>query len=205
MAEARRELRLLKRRSTASTGPLSGKFRVVYADPPWAYRDAGVVTSSDAYGKAERHYSTMTVEQIAAIPVKRHVERDAVLFLWCTEPLRFEALPVIEGWGFTHKSAVIWDKVVHNFGHYVSVRHEHLLICTRSSCVPDRLTPMPDSVVTIRRSSIHSEKPEEFRHLIEKLYDGPYVELFARKETEGWTCYGNQMAEAATCCAAQKS
>ena len=55
----------------------------------------------------------------------------------------FAAHAVIEAWGFEHKGAIIWDKVLHNFGHYVSVRHEHLLICTRGSCTPDRPTPMP--------------------------------------------------------------
>jgi N6-adenosine-specific RNA methylase IME4 len=101
--------------------------------------------------------------------------------------------PVLDAWGFTYKTSIVWDKVLHNFGSYVSVRHELLLICTRGSCTPDRPTPMPDSVQTIRRGDVHSEKPEEFRRLIEQLYDGPYVELFARKEAEGWTCWGNQI------------
>jgi N6-adenosine-specific RNA methylase IME4 len=124
--------------------------------------------------------------------IRQHVEQDAVLFLWCTEPMRFAAHAVIEAWGFEHKSAIVWDKVLHNFGHYVSVRHEHLLICTRGSCTPDRPTPMPDSVMTIRRSDVHSEKPREFRAVIEQLYDGPYVELFGRHEVAGWTVFGNQ-------------
>jgi N6-adenosine-specific RNA methylase IME4 len=126
------------------------------------------------------------------MPLEEHLERDAVLFLWCIEPMRFEAGRVVEAWGFQHKSAIIWDKIGHNFGNYVSVRHEHLLICTRGSCTPDRPTPMPDSVMTIPRSDVHSEKPPAFRALIERLYNGPYVELFGRREVEGWTVYGNQ-------------
>ena len=88
---------------------------------------------------------------------------------------------------------LVWDKVAHNYGHYVSVRHEHLLICTRGSCTPDQPTPMPDSVVTIRRSEAHSEKPEEFRALIDRLYPlGPRLELFGRRPVKGWAVFGNQ-------------
>jgi N6-adenosine-specific RNA methylase IME4 len=191
-AEARREKRLVARQSTADPTPLDGVFRVVYADPPWSYGDSGVVTGSDAYGKAERHYPTQSIADLCAVPVIDHVADNAVLFLWVTTPILAECWPVITAWGFTYKTSLVWDKVRHNFGHYVSVRHEHLLICTRGSCLPDRPTPMPDSVQTIRRSSVHSEKPEDFRQLIVTLYDGPYLELFGRKEVAGWTIFGNQ-------------
>ena len=64
----------------------------------------------------------------------------------------------------------IVGEVAHNYGNYVSVRHEFLLICTRGSCTPDAPVPMPNSVVTERRSETHSEKPESFRTTIERLY-----------------------------------
>ena len=107
---------------------MRGKFRVVYADPPWQYHDSGASTEG-SFGKAEDHYPTMSTEAIATMPVKDHVRPNAVLFLWVTEPMRFEAKAVIDGWGFTHKAAIVWDKDDHGLGHYVSVRHEHLLIC----------------------------------------------------------------------------
>jgi N6-adenosine-specific RNA methylase IME4 len=52
---------------------------------------------------------------------------------------------------------------------------------------------MPDSVQTFRRGDVHSQKPEEFRQLIQQLYDGPYLELFARMRTPGWSAWGNQV------------
>ena len=89
---------------------------------------------------------------------------------------------------------MVWNKLAHNFGHYVSVRHENLLICTRGSCTPDRPTPRPESVVSERRSAIHSEKPGSFRQTIERLYPlGARLELFGRHEVAGWTVYGNQL------------
>ena len=197
VSAVRQEVRLLRRRTVGEgQGQLKGRYRVIYADPPWPYDDSGVIYGAnrrEAYGKAERHYPTMPIEDIAAVPIEAHAQEHAALFLWCPEPLRFEVKPVIEAWGFTHKSAFVWDKVDHNYGHYLSVRHEHLLICTRGSCRPDRQVPMLDSVQTFRRSDVHSEKPKEFRKMIERLYNPPYLELFARHVVDGWTTYGNQV------------
>jgi len=87
----------------------------------------------------------------------------------------------------------VWDKIKHNFGHYNSVRHEFLLVCTRGSCTPDA-KKLFDSVLTIERSGKHSEKPQEFREIIETLYThGKRIELFARAAADGWESYGNEV------------
>jgi len=170
-----------------------GKYRVLYADPPWKYANAGAIGEGDNYGRVERHYPTMSVQELCALDIKSLAHRDAVLFLWVTAPLVFETAPaVIDAWGFKYKAMIIWDKERGVFGHYVSVRHELLLICTRGSCTPDRPTPMPPSIIRVPKSGKHSEKPEEFRRIIEQLYDGPYIELFARKKVPGWTTWGNE-------------
>ncbi len=185
--------RLLRRDGRHPNQLPNGKFRVVLADPPWQYNNSHVV-GKDAYGRAERHYGTMSIEQICALRVKDHVERNAVLFLWVPAPMLMKAHDVIDAWGFTYKAGFVWDKIVHNFGNYVSVRHEHLLICTRGSCLPDRPTPMLDSVVSLRKSGVHSEKPEEFRKMIERLYPfGRRLELFGRRRVHGWTVWGDQV------------
>lgn len=192
-SEFRMELRAAKHRGRITgQAELAGMFRVIYADPPWLYNDR----AGDGFGKAEEHYPGMTIEQLCKLPVEAHARPDSVLFLWTTSPfllLNPGPREVIEAWGFDYKTGMVWDKVLHNFGHYVSVRHEHLLIATRGSCTPDRPTPMPDSVITERRGEVHSAKPETFRSIIERLYDGPYVELFARQQVKGWTCWGNQV------------
>ena len=77
-------------------------------------------------------------------------------------------------------------------GNYVSVRHEHLLIATRGSCLPDQLTPQIDSVLELKRGNRHSEKPKQFRAVIERLYPrGRKLELFARTRTKGWSAWGD--------------
>ena len=134
----------------------------------------------------------MTIEELCAVPVRDVLEDDAVLFMWVTSPLLSECWPVIAAWGFRYKSSFVWNKVRHNFGHYNSVRHELLLVCTRGSCLPDVKTLIP-SVIEEERSAKHSEKPASFRTIIDELYpNGNRIELFARAEADGWERWGNE-------------
>ena len=191
ISEARREV---NKRDKAQPPPMRGKYRVIYADPPWSYGNSGVIGETDNYGHVERHYPSMSIEELCALPVKDLAENDSVLFLWVTSPLLAECFPVITSWGFKYKTSFVWDKVKHNFGHYNSVRHEMLLICTRGSCTPDSDEKI-DSVQTIERSEKHSEKPEEFRAIIDRLYpNGKRIELFSRKSADGWEGWGNEPA-----------
>ena len=195
--------RLLLRAENGDPGPIEGKYRVFYADPPWRYSDSGPIGSSDDYGRAERHYPTLSLEELCgtedlpngrnlAADIKAAAEDSAVLFLWSTAPMNEDALRVIRAWGFDYKTQLIWDKVKHNFGHYVSVRHELLLVSTKGSCTPE-VKELHDSVVEIERSGRHSEKLEYFRQLIDRLYPSRNrLELFAREKRRGWNCWGNE-------------
>lgn len=187
--------RLLRGRVSTGAGELTGTYRVIYADPPWAFDDQGRMPSG-ARSTTHDHYDNMDIGQLCAVPVDAHVRKNAVLFLWVPVPILLQSpgpREVLESWGFTYKTKIVWSKGRHNLGHYVSNRHEDLLICTRGSCVPDRLTPMIENVQVIPATASHSAKPEFFREIIERLYDGPYLELFARHEAEGWTTWGDQL------------
>lgn len=134
----------------------------------------------------------MSITDLCAMPIVDITEVDSVLFLWVTSPMLFAAQPVITAWGFKYKTSFVWDKVKHNMGHYNSVRHEFLLACTRGSCTPD-VKKLFDSVQSIERSGKHSEKPEQFREIIDTLYPhGRRIELFSRTQVKGWEAYGNQ-------------
>jgi N6-adenosine-specific RNA methylase IME4 len=170
-----------------------GKYTVLYADPPWSYSDKQAVKGDfgTGTGAAECHYPAMTLPQLKALPVADLAAADSVLFLWATSPLLPDALELARAWGFTYKASFVWDKMKHNMGHYNSVRHEFLLLCTRGSCTPQNVK-LFDSVQSIERGG-HSEKPEAFRQIIETLYPaGRKVELFARKQTKGWVAWGNE-------------
>lgn len=164
------------------------KYTIVYADPPWQYRDK----MTEKYGTAEHHYATMSIQELCNLPIKNNLAKNAVLFLWVTSPLLSECWSVIDAWGFEYKASFVWDKIKDNYGHYNSVRHEFLLICTRGSCLP-QTKKQNDSVISIERTK-HSEKPEYFRKLICSMYpQGRKLELFGRKKVDGWTVYGNEV------------
>lgn len=163
------------------------KFRVIYADPPWSYGN----TMPDYMGVQDDHYPVMKLREIAELPVRDMTADDAVLFLWVTSPILEESFDVVRGWGFRYKASFVWDKVRHVMGHYNSVRHELLLVCTRGSCLPD-VARLFDSVQSIERGK-HSQKPEEFRDIIDTIYPyGRRIELFARRPSEGWEVWGNE-------------
>jgi len=168
-----------------------GKYRVLYADPPWFYNDkceAGAVQA----GGCERHYPSMSIAELCSLPVEELALDDSVLFMWVTTPLLEECFEVIAAWGFTYKTLFVWDKVKHNMGHYNSVRQELLLLCTRGSCTPDSNT-LHDSVVSVERTT-HSTKPDVFYEIIEEMYPtGTRVELFARASRPRWDAWGNEL------------
>lgn len=181
-------IRQIKRERIEKEAPVpTGKYRVIYADPPWSYGN----TQPDYHTEQRDHYPVMPLSDICAIPVREWAEDDAVLFLWVTSPILEEAFQVIRSWGFKYKASFVWDKMLHNMGHYNSVRHEFLLICVRGSCQPD-VRKLFDSVQSIERLG-HSQKPDEFYGIIETLYThGQRLEMFARRPRDGWKGYGNQ-------------
>jgi len=193
--ELREEIRASKRRATVvGQAKLEGMFRVLMADCPWTYRDSGA-TADGSLGKAERHYRGMTIDELCALPVAAHAMPDAVLGFWVTVPLLYDnpgPREVLEAWGFDYKTHFVWDKVLGMPGSYSHIVHEIFMIATRGCCLPDVPLPQPKSILTIRRSSTHSEKPREFRRLMETHWTtGPYLELFGRDREPGWTVFGD--------------
>lgn len=186
LSQARREVKA--KEITRRVSLPDAKYRVLYADPPWSYNDKADAGAVQA-GGVERHYPSMSIAELCALPIPTLCEPDAVLFLWVTSPLLCESFAVIKAWGFNYRASFVWDKVKHNMGHYNSVRHEFLLICVRGSCQPD-VVKLFDSVVSEERTT-HSKKPETFRTIIDTLYPhGKRLELFARGAAPGWETYG---------------
>ena len=195
--EERKEERrvALGARVSALTGHTK-KYRIIYADPPWRYREENHSKEGDVQVSVlETHYPTLSIQELCELPVYSICEPDAVLFLWVTSPLLEECFDVIRAWGFKYKTSMVWDKVKHNVGNYVSVRHELLLICTRGACTPDN-RKLHDSVQSIERGG-HSQKPEAFRAIIDEIYTyGDRIELFRRGDApDGWDVWGNEANE----------
>ena len=196
-SEAHRQMRRDEVAKKAVDLP-DGKFRVIYSDPPWKYNDdLAYKPSGHLAGAASMHYPTLTLAELKALDVPKLTADDAVLFLWATCPLLEDALDLARAWGFRYKAQFVWDKVKHNMGHYNSVRHELLLICTKGSATPE-VSKLFDSVQVIERTA-HSAKPEQFREIIDTLYpSGPRIELFCRgKAPNEWQAWGAEFDECA--------
>lgn len=198
----------------ASIRPAGG-FRVMLADPPWEYSARSPLGLTKS---AQKHYECQDIEWIKALPVEALAADDCALFLWCTWPLMREWSGVIDAWGFKF-AGLAWEWIKFNaetgkyaFGGGYGTRKnlEPCLLCTRgdpqlretveffgsvekanSHSVRDFIERAPlDCIRETRRE--HSRKPVEQYARIETLFDGPYVELFAREARCGWSSWGNE-------------
>lgn len=166
--------------------PPAGTYDLVYADPPWRYEAPGGETPE--LRAVERHYPTMTVEEIATLPVP--AAPDAACFLWATNPLLREGLEVLDAWGFTYRTNLAWVKDRIGMGYWVRGQHELLLIGRRGSFGPPAESLRPPSVLHAPRLE-HSAKPEELYDLLESLYpNATRIEMFARAQRPGWDSWG---------------
>ena len=143
-------------------------------------------------GAAEKHYPTMGIDELCALPVETLADRDCLLFLWATFPQLPEALRLIQAWGFTFRTvAFIWLKLnrksptwFYGLGYWTRGNAEICLLAKRGQ--PKR-----------RSKSVHqfiiSPIEEHSKKLIELAGDLPRVELFARQKTPGWDAWGNEV------------
>jgi N6-adenosine-specific RNA methylase IME4 len=174
--------------SNSRPSPLpEGKFRVIYADPPWSYSNSGFKQSAASI------YQTMKTEAICELPIADLAGEDSVLFLWVTTPLQMDAVEVVKAWGFTFKSKVYWIKDrAPGMAFWFRGQVEELWACAKGS---PRLPEDPPVNVISAPVTRHSAKPTQAYDMIEGMFAGPYVELFARNARRGWTAWGNECTQ----------
>lgn len=176
------------------------RFKAVLADPPWSYR---VWSEKGKSRSAETFYKTQDAAWIASLPVQKVAAPDCALFLWATYPNLIEAIEVIKSWGFTYKTAAFtWVKLTKSdtprmgLGYWTRSNAEVCLLATRGN--PKRLDKGVEQIIECPIGR-HSAKPQEAYVRIERLVDGPYLEMFARPAgglfplKEGWTQAGNEI------------
>jgi N6-adenosine-specific RNA methylase IME4 len=182
---------------------------VILADPPvpfeaWGKRPGGIDSRA-----AEAHYSTMTWDDLNGLApfIQAVAAPDCCLFLWMCQPLLIETLAMAAAWGFSYKTkAFAWVKTYVGspssffvgMGYWTRANTEDVLLFTRGS--PRRTSKRVYQVLaTLETPAViapmtrHSEKPDEVQDRIERLVDGPYLELFARRRRPGWTTIGNEL------------
>ena len=169
---------------TEPDGRIVRRYKTILADPPWQRNQTG------ARGAAN-HYDLMSLERIKAMPVADLAADNSHLYMWCPNGLLEDALEVIKAWGFTYRSMLVWIKPRLGLGVYIRNAHETLLFATHGKC-PVKFKAQP-SWLFAPFLPPHSHKPEEQFAVIQRLSDGPYLELFARRRTHGWDCWGNEV------------
>lgn len=179
-----------------AAGASGKRYGVILADPEWRHESYSLETGMDR--AAENHYPTSTTDDICARPVGDLAAPDAVLGLWAVASMLPDALRVMEAWGFTYKSHIIWDKERIGLGYWVRTRHELLLIGTRGNIPAPAMGEQVESVIRAARGR-HSEKPAFAHEMIERLYPNlPRLEMNARAAREGWDLWGAEAPEGAT-------
>ncbi len=162
----------------------TGQFNVILADPPWKY-------DINTRGSPDDHYDVMENEDISNLNIPS--ADNCVLFMWGTAPKLPEALQVIEDWGFTYKTNMVWVKDKIGTGYYFRGKHELLFVAVKGNPLIPEEADRPESVLIAPRTA-HSKKPEEIYAIIERMYpDAKYLELFARNTRSNWKSWGNEI------------
>ena len=177
-------------------------YSVIYADPPWSYRQCG--TGPKSRGNAVQHYHTMAVEDICALPVQRLAGGGGcALFMWATFPTIPDALRVMQAWGFEYKTAAfVWVKKNRKsgtpfwgIGAYTRANAEVCLLgITPDFKAKEQIKSHAVHQIVEEPIQAHSVKPDEVRKRIVTLMgDVPRIELFARQRATGWDAWGDEL------------
>jgi N6-adenosine-specific RNA methylase IME4 len=169
----------------------------VLADPPWQFQNKTGKVAPE-HQRLSR-YGTMTLDEIVALPVAHIAADPAHLYLWCPNALLPDGLAVMQAWGFTYKSNIVWHKVRKDggsdgrgVGFYFRNVTELILFGVKGKNART-LSPGRRQVnLLATRKREHSRKPDEQYEIIEACSPGPYLELFARGTRKGWTSWGDQ-------------
>lgn len=170
------------------------QYGAIIADPPWRFQNRS------AKGEAKNpvaHYACMGMDALVALPVAQLAAPDCALFMWATAPMLDQAFTLLDAWGFSFKSAGSWAKQsstgaawAFGTGYCFRSAAEFYLLGTRGRPAVQSRSIRNLIVAPVRE---HSRKPDQLQDDIERLYAGPYAELFGRQRRPGWDVWGNDI------------
>lgn len=182
--------------------PQAGRYRVIYCDPPWTFKN---FTDEHNPRSPQAHYPTLSLEELKALPVRKVAARDCHLFLWTTWPHLPQALELMAAWGFKYSSeAFTWAKLRRNadpagpwmLGDF-PMKTGHTTRKSTEPCLQGRRGSARRLATDVRELVIapvreHSRKPDCVREEIQRYSEGPYLEMFSRSSAPGWDAWGNE-------------
>jgi len=171
-----------------------GMYGAVLIDPPWNHDQ----WEGGGDRHPSRHYEVMGLEGIKGLPVSECLAEDSVVFMWACYPMLPEAFEVLEAWGLQYRTvAFTWVKtnpksgdIFMGCGSWTRANPEVCLLATKGT--PKRVHADVRQVIVAPRRE-HSRKPDEQYERVERLVRGPYLEVFARQERQGWDCLGKEV------------
>ena len=184
-----KQLQEPRKKETETPALPEGKYNIIYADPPWQYWEGGRKNQS-------QHYSTMTFDEIAKIPVQELSADNCILFLWATKVILPEAIMLIKEWGFNYSTVgFVWVKSKKDgtgfaigLGNWTRANAEYCLIGLKGTIT--RKDKTISEIIYLPKEQ-HSRKPAIVRKLITQLVGNlPRIELFATQKTKGWDSWG---------------
>lgn len=184
-----------------------GGWRTVLVDPPWPYDQK--LTGRKTRGGAEKHYETLSIEEIASLPFPDLLAEDAMVWLWTTNTHLHHAFHVLEAWGVQYKVMGTWTKKRFGLGYWLRGKTEHLLLGVRGnprvryegphgamgspwSTLIEGLAP-DDGFLLWGKWRGHSVKPRSSYEMIEAIGEPPRLELFARRKRDRWSVWGQEV------------
>jgi N6-adenosine-specific RNA methylase IME4 len=193
LKERRREVRREENRQKIAAVPSpvqaveqGARFSTIVIDPPWDWGDEG---DADQLGRARPTYQTMPFAEIAELPLRELADEDCHLYLWITNRSLPKGFELLQRWGFRYVTCLTWVKPHFGMGNYFRGQTEHVLFGVKGSQMLKR-----KDVGTVfhapRGEGGHSSKPVEFYQLVESCSPSPYLEMFSRREREGWQSWG---------------
>ena len=158
-------------------------FRTVVLDPPWNESGGGRIKRG-----ADTHYPLLKSADMPAV-----ISVDAHMYMWVTNTFLPDGLWLMSQLGFAYKTNVVWVKQRIGLGQYFRGQHELCLFGVKGNSYAVRTGDKTISSVVKADRGKHSKKPDVFLELVEKRSNGPYLEVFARRVRENWTCWGNEV------------
>lgn len=189
----------------------AGQYGLIYADAAWDFE-----THSEAGQKKSQHahYDCMTLDELKAMrdDVVFATAPDSVLVMWACFPSLHWAMDLMKTWGFDYVTGGSWNKITRHgkqgfgTGYILRSSSELFLIGkhgspkaknkrTRNALFSGDVPPSLHDILNISVNAglrEHSRKPDQMIDMLEKLFDGPYLELFCRHKRPGWEAWGNQ-------------
>jgi N6-adenosine-specific RNA methylase IME4 len=176
------------------------RFGTILADPPWQFQNRTGKMAPEH--KRLARYGTLTLPDILKMPVAKLAADAAHLYLWVPNALLLEGLQVMEAWGFTYKTNIVWHKIRKDggpdgrgVGFYFRNTTELILFGVKGKNARTREAGRRQVNIIRTQKREHSRKPDELYPLIQACSTGPFLELFARGPRDGWTVWGDQSEE----------